>query len=98
MIDRRRHNILGVLVDAVDYEAAVHRVAESAQSGSPLGVSAVAVHGVMSGAMDKTHRYRRNPFWHDRPRWAARSLGAEPVARNKASRSRLWAGAHAEDM
>ena len=60
MIDRGRHEILGVRVSAVDYEAAVERIREAAEAKRPLGVSALAVHGVMTGAMDPVHRYRLN--------------------------------------
>ena len=60
MIDRGRHNILGVLVNAVDYEAAVHRIMDAAERKDALGVTALAVHGVMTGVMDDAHRHRLN--------------------------------------
>lgn len=60
MIDRGRHNVLGVLVHAVDYEAAVARIAAAARARRPLAVSALAVHGVMTGALDAAHRHRLN--------------------------------------
>lgn len=60
MIDRGRHNVLGILVDAVDYEAALQKIVDAAQSKQPLAVSALAVHGVMTGALDREHRYRLN--------------------------------------
>jgi N-acetylglucosaminyldiphosphoundecaprenol N-acetyl-beta-D-mannosaminyltransferase len=60
VIDRGRHNILGVAVDAVDYETAVERIAMAAAAGRPLAASALAVHGVMSGALDSVHRHRLN--------------------------------------
>ncbi len=60
MIDRGRHNLLGVGINAVDYDAAVHRIMEAARAGEPLGVSALAVHGVMTGVLDREHRYRLN--------------------------------------
>ncbi len=60
MIDRGRHNLLGVNVCAVDYEAAVNKIITAAHRREPLGVSALAVHGVMTGVMDATHRYRLN--------------------------------------
>ncbi len=52
--------MLGVKVDVVDYQAAVARVLEAAHARRPLGVSALAVHGVMTGALSKAHRYRLN--------------------------------------
>jgi exopolysaccharide biosynthesis WecB/TagA/CpsF family protein len=60
MIDRGRHNVLGVLINAVDYEAAVSRVVDAARKRQPLGVTALAVHGVMTGVMDNAHRHRLN--------------------------------------
>jgi len=60
MIDRGRHNLLGVNICAVDYEAAVGKILDSARNRKPLGVSALAVHGVMTGVMDNTHRHRLN--------------------------------------
>lgn len=60
MIDRGRHNILGIRIDAVDYEAAVERIAVAARERAPLAVSALAVHGVMTGVLDRVHRFRLN--------------------------------------
>lgn len=60
MIEGGRHNILGIRVDAVDYEAAVARIVRSAHDRQPLAVSALAVHGVMTGVLDAVHRYRLN--------------------------------------
>lgn len=62
MIDRGKFNVLGVCIDAVDYETAVARVIEAAKARRPLTVSALAVHGVMTGATDPVHRYRLNRF------------------------------------
>jgi N-acetylglucosaminyldiphosphoundecaprenol N-acetyl-beta-D-mannosaminyltransferase len=60
MIDRGKHNVAGVRVDAVDYEAAVEKVIRAAHDCRPLAVAAVSVHGVMISVRDKTHRYRLN--------------------------------------
>jgi exopolysaccharide biosynthesis WecB/TagA/CpsF family protein len=60
MIDKGKKNILGVLVDAVDYAAALERIIAAAQAAQPLTVSALAVHGVMTGVLDATQRYRLN--------------------------------------
>lgn len=62
MINRGKHNLLGILVDAVDYEAAVERILDAARDHRGAAVSALAVHGVMTGALDPTHRYRLNRF------------------------------------
>ncbi len=60
MIDRGAKNVLGVRVNAVDYEFAIHEILERAQSGRRCTVSALAVHGVMTGALDSAHRHRLN--------------------------------------
>ncbi len=60
LIDLGKKNVLGVLVDAVDYEAAVDRIIRAAEDRRPYGVSALAVHGVMTGVDDAEHRYRLN--------------------------------------
>ncbi len=60
MIDRGKHNVIGVNVCAVDYESAVEKIIDAAKDRRPLGVSALAVHGVMTGVMDSAHRHRLN--------------------------------------
>jgi exopolysaccharide biosynthesis WecB/TagA/CpsF family protein len=60
MIDKGKKNVLGILVNAVNYEAAVSKIIAAASAGKPMSVSALAVHGVMTGVLDSTHRYRLN--------------------------------------
>lgn len=48
------------MIDAVDYDAAVERIIAAAKHRQRMSVSALAVHGVMSGVLDDTHRYRLN--------------------------------------
>jgi N-acetylglucosaminyldiphosphoundecaprenol N-acetyl-beta-D-mannosaminyltransferase len=60
VIDRGRLNLLGIGICAVDYEAAVARILSAAEQQQPLGVSALAVHGVMTGVLDREHCYRLN--------------------------------------
>lgn len=60
MIDRGKLNVIGVLVNAMDDEAAVERIIAAARRRRPLAVSALAVHGVMTGVLDEAHRYRLN--------------------------------------
>ncbi len=52
--------MIGVLVDAVDYEGAVARIITAAKERRSMSVSALAVHGVMTGVLDDAHRYRLN--------------------------------------
>ena len=60
MIDAGKVDLLGVDIDAVDYEAAIERIVSAAVDGRPYGVSALAVHGVMTGHDDPEHRTRLN--------------------------------------
>jgi exopolysaccharide biosynthesis WecB/TagA/CpsF family protein len=60
MIDRGRHNVLGVRVHAVDYEAAIAKIIAAARHRQPMSVAAVSVHGLMVGVRDRTHQYRLN--------------------------------------
>jgi exopolysaccharide biosynthesis WecB/TagA/CpsF family protein len=62
VIDRGKRSVLGVRVSAVDYDAVVGRVIEAGRAGRPLAVSALAVHGVMTGVLDPAHRRRLNEF------------------------------------
>lgn len=55
-----RYNILGIRIAAVDYESAVEAIVEAARARRAMSVSALAVHGVMTGALDPTHRFRLN--------------------------------------
>ena len=60
VIDHGKKNLLGVAVDAVDYEAAVSRIISSAKAGEKCTTAALAVHGVMTAVLDAEYRYRLN--------------------------------------
>lgn len=60
MIDSGAGNVLGVRVHALDYEFTVASIIASAKAGRRSTVSALAVHGVMTGVLDRTHRHRLN--------------------------------------
>lgn len=60
MINEGKKNVLGVRVDAVDYEAAEELIVRAAREKRPFAVSALAVHGIMTGALDREHKYRLN--------------------------------------
>src|SRR5262249_53895851 len=62
MNDQGKRNVRGVLVDALDYEAAVQRIVAAAEAGQGFAVTALAVHGVMTGVSDAQHRHRLNRF------------------------------------
>jgi len=59
-VDLGKRNVLGVLVDAIDYTAAVDRIAAAARERRPFAASALAVHGVMCGYAQPHFRYRLN--------------------------------------
>lgn len=59
-MEHGKKNLLGVQVNAVDYDAVVAQVAAAAEAGQPLSVTALAVHGVMTGALNREQRYRLN--------------------------------------
>ncbi|MDQ2746033.1 MAG: WecB/TagA/CpsF family glycosyltransferase [Acidobacteriota bacterium] len=60
MLDYGKQNVLGVGINAVDYEAALEKIISAAKEKRAFGVSALAVHGIMTGAMDAVHRHRLN--------------------------------------
>jgi len=62
MIDKGKVSVLGVQIDAVDYEAATARIIDAARDGRPYSVSALAVHGVMEGVDSAEHIERLNDF------------------------------------
>ncbi len=62
MIDRGKRNLIGISINAVDYEAAVAKIIKAARERRRFTVSALAVHGVMTGVLDRSHGYRLNQF------------------------------------
>ncbi len=79
MIDYGVYSILGIPIRAVDYEAATEHIITAARERHPLAVSALAVHGLMMGVLDRQHRFRLNRFDMLVPdgqpvRWALRWL------------------------
>ncbi|HEX5597302.1 MAG TPA: WecB/TagA/CpsF family glycosyltransferase [Micromonosporaceae bacterium] len=59
-MDAGKHELLGVLVDVLDYEAATAKVLAAARGRRPFALTALAVHGVMSGVHDPVHKARLN--------------------------------------
>jgi N-acetylglucosaminyldiphosphoundecaprenol N-acetyl-beta-D-mannosaminyltransferase len=60
MINKGKHSVLGINVHAVDYAYAVEQITEAAEARRSYAVSALAVHGVMTGVMDPIHARRLN--------------------------------------
>lgn len=62
MPDSCKWNILGVLINATDYDRSVDAIAEAARKRAPFTVSALAVHGLMTGVFDREQQFRLNHF------------------------------------
>lgn len=62
MIDHGKQNLLGINISAVDYKAAVEQIVRAAHQRQSYAVSALAVHGVMTGVLDPIHARRLNSF------------------------------------
>ena len=60
MINQGKHSILGISIDAVDYEYAVESIIKAAKKKIPYSISALAVHGVMTGVLDSFQGRRLN--------------------------------------
>src|ERR687890_1913438 len=60
MIDKGKANVLGVLVSIIDYEAATARIMAAARERRHYAVTALAVHGVMTGVQNRAHNARLN--------------------------------------
>lgn len=79
MINLGKYSILGINVNAVDYDFAVSTITDAAKGKQACSVSALAVHGVMTGFLDSTHARRLNGLDLVVPdgqpvRWALSSL------------------------
>jgi N-acetylglucosaminyldiphosphoundecaprenol N-acetyl-beta-D-mannosaminyltransferase len=62
VINRGKKNLLGVGISAIDYEFAVTTIINHAKARQRYATTALAVHGVITGALDRVHRYRLNTF------------------------------------
>jgi N-acetylglucosaminyldiphosphoundecaprenol N-acetyl-beta-D-mannosaminyltransferase len=74
-----KKNVLGILVDALDYEAAVEPIMQAANEHRRFAVSAAAVHAVMEGVLSPEHKFRLNHLDMVTPdgqpvRWALKIL------------------------
>ena len=55
-----KRNVLGVFVNVIDYQTTVESVIHAARNKQPYAVTALAVHGLMTGVLDAEQRYRLN--------------------------------------
>jgi N-acetylglucosaminyldiphosphoundecaprenol N-acetyl-beta-D-mannosaminyltransferase len=79
MIDLGKRSLLGVLIDACDYEGATARILDAAAEPRPFAATALAVHGVVTAARDASYRARINDLDLVTPdgqpvRWALNDL------------------------
>ncbi|MGH2819013.1 MAG: WecB/TagA/CpsF family glycosyltransferase [Actinomycetota bacterium] len=79
MKDAGKRSVLGILIDALDYEVATDRIISAAESRRSFAATALAVHGVMEGSRDDSLRYRLNHLDMVTPdgqpvRWALNQL------------------------
>ena len=61
-MDGLKRNVLGVLVNACDYDVATERILSAAETGRHFAVTALAVHGVMEGVGDRALCRQINSF------------------------------------
>ena len=61
-VGQGKRNVLGVLVDVTDYADATERIIQAARDRRGYAVTALAVHGVMTGVQDRAHNARLNSF------------------------------------
>ncbi len=57
-----KRNVIGIFIDAVDYRSAVEFVVHAAREKRGAAISAVAVHGLMTGVLDREQKFRLNRF------------------------------------
>jgi N-acetylglucosaminyldiphosphoundecaprenol N-acetyl-beta-D-mannosaminyltransferase len=62
MLDSGKRNVVGILIDAVDYESAEEFVVRAARERRSAAISALAVHGLMTGVLDREQKFRLNRF------------------------------------
>lgn len=60
MSHQPKKNLIGIMVDPIDRAEAAALVLAAAEQSRPFSVSAIAVHGIMTGVLDAVHRYRLN--------------------------------------
>ncbi len=57
-----KRSVIGIFIDAVDYQSTVEFVMRAARERRGAAISAVAVHGLMTGVLDGEQKFRLNRF------------------------------------
>ena len=78
-------NVLGIAICAADYDSACNEIISAARERRPLTVTALAVHGIMTGVLDRQHQHRLNSLDLVLPdgqpvRWALNMLFGSALA------------------
>jgi exopolysaccharide biosynthesis WecB/TagA/CpsF family protein len=60
MLAPEKKDVIGVMVSPATYDQAISLIVQAAQRRRRFTVSALAVHGVMTGVLSREHRYRLN--------------------------------------
>jgi exopolysaccharide biosynthesis WecB/TagA/CpsF family protein len=81
----KNRDVMGIGISALDYAGACERIIAAARARLPLTATALAVHGVMTGVLDRQHRRRLNALDLVLPdgqpvRWALNLLFGEALA------------------
>jgi N-acetylglucosaminyldiphosphoundecaprenol N-acetyl-beta-D-mannosaminyltransferase len=84
VIHSGKKNVCGILIDEIDYEGAIEYVIRAAREGRSASISALAVHGLMTGVLDREHQHRLNNLDVVLPdgqpvRWALNLLYKSPL-------------------
>src|ERR1700722_11359253 len=62
MLNAGKRNVLGILISIADYAGAVEAIVHAGRERRGFAVSALAVHGLMTGVFDREQQYRLNHF------------------------------------
>jgi N-acetylglucosaminyldiphosphoundecaprenol N-acetyl-beta-D-mannosaminyltransferase len=62
MLNAGKRNVLGILMNVADYDGAVDIIVRAARERKSAAVSALAVHGLMTGVFDREQKFRLNHF------------------------------------
>jgi N-acetylglucosaminyldiphosphoundecaprenol N-acetyl-beta-D-mannosaminyltransferase len=62
MLNAGKRNVLGILMSVADYEGAAKAIVHAARERVGFAVSALAVHGLMTGVFDREQKFRLNHF------------------------------------
>jgi len=62
MLNAGKRNVLGILMNVADYEGAVDFIVRAAHARRGAAISALAVHGLMTGVFDRQQKFRLNHF------------------------------------